>query len=268
VIPHFSAITIGAILPSTSLTLDEVNLVRSLTNQLIIYRNRAKSSDGSYIILTSDGNIEHIDAENSGLIVGLKYKFIKIWNSESRFVVPGANVFSMSQQNDIFYYFSKFRIYNCITVSKESDVIHKEYSRPTKVNEVRTGMKFEVYTWFPYQSSDRCTRVNYITLLDSWVISAQGHFTKNTDLFPRMISSSFNRCPRKAVVYDRQWYFATNYINITHSNGTVVTYIEGLEMVLLSIVLQQMNMTFIHVPIPENFKKDKICLNNLVNLCL
>ena len=109
-----------------------------------------------------------------------------------------------------------------------------------------------MYTWFPYQSSDHSTEMNDITLLDSWVISTQGNFTKNTDLFPRKINKSFNGCPMKALVFARKWFFTTKYVNLTYYNGTVVNHITGLEMELLSIVLQQMNMTFIHVPTTEN----------------
>ena len=125
-------------------------------------------------------------------------------------------------------------------------------------------MKLGVYTWFPYQGSDRCTEVNDITLLDSWVISAQGHFTKNTDLFPRKISNSFNGCPMKALVIDRQWYFATKFVDFVYSNGTVVTYIYGLEMDLLMVVLQQMNMTYILFTLPENFETEENKFNKLV----
>jgi len=297
----------GAMLPSTSLMLEEVHLVRSLTKishnyfppgrslvisspatyrdvqqELIAEIHRtanwpvvvtvdgniriAENSDfvdrdGSYIILTQDGDIESIYAEILGLILDRENEFTRLWNSEARFVVAGTNEFSMLQQMRIFDYFSKFRIYNLIIVSKESDVIDEEYSRPINVNDVDTGMKLVVYTWFPYQSSDRCTEVNDITLLDSWAISAQGHFTKNTDLFPGKISKSFKGCPMKTLVIDRQFLFATIYINVTHSNGAVVTFIAGSEMGLLSIVLQQMNMTFIHVPTTEIFKEKK---NNLL----
>jgi len=111
-----------------------------------------------------------------------------------------------------------------------------------------------VFTWFPYQSPENCSKVTDITLLHSWVMYAQGHFTQNTDLFPVKISNSLNGCPMKALVFDRQWSFSTKYVNHTYSNGTVVTYIAGFEMKLLSIVLQQMNMTFIHVTSPENFE--------------
>ena len=156
----------------------------------------------------------------------------------------------MSQQTRIFDYFSKLRIYNFIIVNLEYNEIHKDYSRPTEDYEVSTGKKLGVYTWFPYQSSDHCTEVKDITLLDSWIISLQGYFTRNTDLYPRKISNNFKGCPMKAFVFDSKWNFTTKYVNFTYSNGTVVTYIIGLEMKLLSIVLQQMNMTFVHINIP------------------
>jgi hypothetical protein len=92
--------------------------------------------------------------------------------------------------------------------------------------------------------------------MDSWVIFAQGHFTKHTDLFPRKINKSLNRCPMKAVVRDGHWKFTAEYVNHTDSNGSVVRYIEGLEMDLLRVVLQQMNMTFLHVPTPKGFEMD------------
>ena len=102
--------------------------------------------DGSYIIVTPDGNIKSVKTDILGLIVDQGNKFTILWNSEARFVVAGANEFSMSQQMDIFEYFSRLRIYNSIIVSQNLDVIDKEYIRPTKDNEVSTGMKLVVYT--------------------------------------------------------------------------------------------------------------------------
>ena len=183
--------------------------------------------------------------------------------------MAGANEYTLSQQKQLFDYLSMFRIYNCIIVSQEHDVIDKvkldnEHRTPRIVNGVDTSMKFGVYTCFPYQSSDQCTKVNDITLLDSWVISTQGHFSKNTDLFPRKISNNLNRCPMKILVFDGQWDFTTIYVNSTYSNGSVVSYIVGLETDLLSVVLQQMNLTFVSVPNPECFVTAKKRVNNLV----
>ena len=219
--------------------------------------------DGSYIILIPDGKLNIFEAEINGLAGGQKHSFTRFWNSESRFVVAGANEFTKSQQTDIFDYFSKFRIYNCIIVSQVHYVIGKKYSSPKKVNDVDTVMKLGVYTWFPYQSSDRCTEVNDISLLDSWVISAQGHFTKNTDLFPRKISNSFNGCPLKAVVRNCHWYITTNYVYYTNANGNVGKFIEGLEYDLLRFILEEMNMTFVHVHTPEGFEFEKGRTDNL-----
>jgi len=206
--------------------------------------------DGSYIILLPDGNFKRFASEING-----KFKdgtiFKRLWNSEARFVVAGANEFSVSQQREIFDSFSKLGIYNCIIVSREHHVTDKEYGRPIKVNDVDPGMKLVVYTWFPYQSSDRCTEVNDITLLESWVISAQGHFTNNTDLFPGKIGKNLKGCPMKAIVMDGKNPFSTSYVEHTYSNGSVVRYIQGVEYDLLRVVLYQMNMTFVPVQTTE-----------------
>jgi hypothetical protein len=210
--------------------------------------------DGSYIIFIPDGNIGSFKAAIN-VLIGTPLKYTRLWNSEAQFVVAGKNDFSISQQTFIHDHFLKFRIYKCIIVSQEHYIIDKACSRPININDVDTGMKLGVYTWFPYQSSDRCTEVNDITLLDSCVISAQGHFTKNTDLFPRKIINNLNGCPVKAVVRDGHWYFTTKYVHYKGSNGNDERYILGLEMDLLLVVLEQMNMTFEYVPSPEGFER-------------
>jgi hypothetical protein len=107
--------------------------------------------DGSYIMLLPYWNFKSFVAEINGMATdGTMYK--RLWNSETRFVVAGANEFSMSQQKEIFDSFSKIRIYNCIIVSREHYVIDKKYSSRINVNDVVTGMNLVVYTWFPYQS--------------------------------------------------------------------------------------------------------------------
>ena len=58
----------------------------------------------------------------------------------------------------------------------------------------------------------------------------------------------------KAVVRNGHWYFTSNYVYYNSSNRNVLRYIEGLEYDLLRVVLQQMNMTFVHVPTPKSFE--------------
>jgi hypothetical protein len=221
--------------------------------------------DGSYIILIPDGNIESFKVQFNGLAEGRNNKSTRFWNSEARFVVAGANEFSMSQQTDIFEYFSKFRIYNCIIVSHGHYVIDNVYSRPIIHNDVDRSVQLGVFSWFPYQSSDRCTEVNDITLLDIWVPSAQGHFTKNTDLFATKISNSFNGCTMKTVVRQSYWTLNAGYVNEKLSNGSIVWKAEGPDVDLLMAVLQKLNMTFVSVPTPQGFGMKIGLVQNLIS---
>ena len=162
-----------------------------------------------------------------------------------------------------------FRMCNCIIVSREHYVIDKKYISRINVNAIDTGMKLRVYTWFPYQGSDRCTEVNDITLLDSWVISAQGHFTKNIEFFPGKVSNNLNSCPMKAIVKNGESDFTTIYNTHMDSNGSVVTEVSGIEIDLLKLVLKQMNMTFIHVPTKENeFNLIRALFENKISIAL
>jgi hypothetical protein len=102
--------------------------------------------------------------------------------------------------------------------------------------------------------------VNDITLLDSWDISAQGHFTNNTDLFPRKIGNSFNGCPMKAVVRNGVWPITTY---VTYSNLGDVETVGGLEFKLLMIALKQIKMTFESFPEPEDFQIHRALTSNL-----
>ena len=70
-------------------------------------------------------------------------------------------------------------------------------------------MKLGVYSWFPYQSPDLFTEGNDNTLLDSWVVSPKGRFTKDTDLFPCKVSSRYNECPKKTLLRGSHWDFIT-----------------------------------------------------------
>jgi hypothetical protein len=177
--------------------------------------------------------------------------------------VAGANIFSMSQQTGIFHFLSKRRTHNRITLIQEHYVIDKENSRSISVIDLDTDMKLGVYTWFPYHSSDRCTEMNLTTILEAWVISAQGHFTKNTDLFPQKISKNLNRYSMKAVVRECHWGFNTKYVHYNDSNGNVRTHIKGMGYDLLKVIYKQMNKTFF-VLTPEGFEFGNVSANNLL----
>jgi hypothetical protein len=133
------------------------------------------------VILIPDGNLKNFQAEINRLAKG------KEMNSQvSRILKVG--LLWLEQRNSqcrnkrIYLIISKkLRIYNSIIVSQKQYVINKVYSKLINVNDVDTGMKLGVYIWFPYQRSELFKEVKDITILDSWVIFAQGHLNKNTD---------------------------------------------------------------------------------------
>jgi len=112
-------------------------------------------------------------------------------------------------------------------------------------------MKLCVNTWFQNQSSDICTEVKDTILMDSCVISAQDHFTKNTDFFPIKIRNNFNGCPMIAIIRDGYGFVGTCYRNDKDYSGSDI---KSLEMDLLRSILKQMNMTFVYVSTPEDFE--------------
>jgi hypothetical protein len=83
-------------------------------------------------------------------------------------------------------------------------------------------------------------------------------------LFPRKISKSLNGYLFKAVVREGHWDFIMNDIYDKNSNKNVVWDVEGLEIMLLRVVLQQMNMTFVHVYTPKGFEMEERSANNLI----
>ena len=68
----------------------------------------------------------------------------------------------------------------------------------------------------------------------------------------------------KAVVRDIHWYFTTSYVSYNVSNVKSGIFIEGLEYDLLKVVLQQMNMTFVRVPTPQDFEMCNISVTNSI----
>jgi len=70
----------------------------------------------------------------------------------------------------------------------------------------------------------------------------------------RKISNSFNGCLTETVVRTGHWTLIALYNINKFPNGSVVKTAEGKDVDLLSVVLQQMNLTLVLVPTPEGFQ--------------
>lgn len=103
-----------------------------------------------------------------------------------------------------------------------------------------TETKLDLFTWFPFQSPENCTRVTDAVLMDQW---ENGHFVKNADLFPRKITRNLNRCPLIASTMNWGNLVTLPFKSNSEGNGPKVTYEEGLEVIVYRNILEVFNMT-------------------------
>lgn len=58
----------------------------------------------------------------------------------------------------------------------------------------------------------------------------------------------------KSFVSADHWDLTTNFVHDNDSIGNGRRYIKRMEYELLRIVLQELNMTYVHVPTPKDFQ--------------
>jgi hypothetical protein len=56
------------------------------------------------------------------------------------------------------------------------------------------------------------------------------------------------------ITAESHWRFTTIYVQDKEFNGKFLRHIKEFKYDLLNVVLQQMNMTFVHVPTTEGFE--------------
>jgi hypothetical protein len=186
--------------------------------------HRSVDMYGSYIILTSSDTVLrsqllHLAGSSS-------------WNPRARFVVALLNSYSypslMAQR--LLEELWEHRIVNAIALVSS--------------NEGELVPVLKVYTWVPYQSAERCTRVQDVTLLDTWVEIGNGYFMRNNYLFPQKIRKNLHGCPIRIIT--EPTVFAVqdpDYLFINRSRVPKIVYRGGWEIKLLNIISETMNMT-------------------------
>jgi hypothetical protein len=130
---------------------------------------------GSYVILTSStGDIEE---QANHLISSAS------WNNEARFLIVTALPVDNPQQE-------------ALSVMKEA---WDDMRALNIVVLIQVETEFRFYTWFPYQSYERCEDVKDAVILNRWTWKNGGEFVSNEPLFPYKLPKNFKGCPLKAV---------------------------------------------------------------------
>lgn len=112
-------------------------------------------------------------------------------------------------------------------------------------NETNRGdlMGFDVYTWFPYLSG-HCASVEEVLVLDRWIFTDNGHFSKQVSLFPHKIPKNLHACPLRVFALGSEPYVFLN----SKQNNDKYKY-RGLEIEYLLIISHIMNTTLVYLPL-------------------
>ncbi|PSN52610.1 Ionotropic receptor 200 [Blattella germanica] len=172
-----------------------------------------------------------------------KVEFLKqssTWNARSRFVVLVILGSYDYNSSDIAkrlleeLWFGK--ILNVIVVIKQTVNAQAEAEK-----------RLDVYTWFPYQDSDRCLTIDEVVVIDSWLTEGNGYFQTNSNLFPEKINSNLHQCPVIAATFPIDFVVGPPII----LSESELTY-DGIEVQLIKFVVEALNLTMKFRPPPPN----------------
>jgi hypothetical protein len=102
---------------------------------------------------------------------------------------------------------------------------------------------FDLYTWFPYLSGN-CASVKEVTVMDRWIFTDNGHFSKQVPLFPHKIPTNLHACPLRVYALGRKPYV---FLNDKQDNDKYKY--RGLEIEYLLIISHVMNTSLVYLPL-------------------
>jgi hypothetical protein len=126
-----------------------------------------------------------------------------------------------------------------------------EFSLLDNENSTETAMRFDVYTWFPYLPG-HCASVEDATVIDRWIFTHNGHFSKEVRLFPPKIPKNLNACPLRVSALGPEPYAFLN-----DKRNTDNYEYRGLEIEYLLIISDVLNTTLVYLPSPAGTGVEK-----------
>jgi hypothetical protein len=183
------------------------------------------------------------------------------WDPRAPFVVTAVMTNRLYDSQAVAKYLlqivSSWKILNVIVILKASQLQANNHNAEI-IKNIQI-QNFEIYTWFPYQSPDRCWTVGDIILLDSWIVEGKGRLSKNVNLFPDKMKHNLHGCPLTAatfpvdIVVGPYKHVDTN--DVTTSGASYVTYDSGLEFRFIKLVAEELNLSLRFLPPPPKNEK-------------
>ena len=212
-----------------------------------------------YIVLVSCApNIYEITTKMNESFAKFNLRHTKVnpWKTSSRFVVAVENdcntINPRRLSQEILSTLWFYKLINVVVVIKEEGIMENQLNVSTSVSDGRSPpLVLGLYTWFPYRSPNRCSRVEDVVLLDKWVTEGKGVLVQNSNLFPQKIGKTFNGCPLRGVAKSfRNMVIYDPSIPDTGSSTPVIK--DGWEVRLFRIIAGSLKMTPTYVRPPNS----------------
>ena len=113
----------------------------------------------------------------------------------------------------------------------------------------------EIYTWFPYEGAKDCTVISEAVLITHWSIKLHKGFSTNTHLFPRRDWKNLHGCPILTTTFPLAIATGKMQLAEEESKSTKITYSQGMEVQLLSMVADKLNSSLQYLQPPPNDEK-------------
>jgi hypothetical protein len=124
--------------------------------------------------------------------------------------------------------------------------------RTVHINYVVKAPVLGIYTWFPFQRANQCSKVHKAVLLDVWKMKGNGSFMKNSALFTKKISNNLYGCELRVSSTVPDAYSIRGTVQQS-GNDTNITYDGGWEIKLIDVITEKMNMKTTFLNPSEDF---------------
>ncbi|KAJ9587503.1 hypothetical protein L9F63_028244 [Diploptera punctata] len=209
--------------------------------------DKTHSKHGNYVILTYGQTPDEVMDDMLNKIQHLSY--YAAWNPRAKFLVVVLITTNNYNASEIATNFLREMIWwkilhSTVLIKDPNNNFNNGYTLDS-----RLAGKFDFYTWFPYQSKDKCLNVEDVVLLDSWFVA--GHeFKKNANLFPKKIRNNLHKCPFTASTFPID--LVVGPYNDTRSNSSESAYDSGMEIAMVKFITNTLNLTLKFRPPPSN----------------
>jgi len=201
---------------------------------------------GSYIILVS-GYCRGYSETITDLLEQLAALALRTlwhsWNPRAKFVVPVMD--TCRAYNESYLSRAILSILWLYKVTKGVVLFSESNERVSTVlqehmNSSSQDAQWSLHTWLPYENSQRCDPLEGTVPLRT-LLARNLSDVRNSGIFHVNVGKNFNRCRVTALL--RQLY---PYLLVEHRIWNNVSYIHyyGLEEIILSSILQSLNLTF------------------------